>query len=220
MEKPILIIMAAGLGSRFGGLKQIAPVDPFGHILMDYSIFDARRAGFERVIFVINPDLESEFRQAVGERISKYMDVGYAYQRITDLPTGFSVPEGRTKPWGTAHAVRAAKDMVSGPFAVINADDYYGESAYKLIYDFLSTQQDDACHAMVGYNIENTLTENGYVSRGICQMDSNGFLQKIIERTHVEIRPGGAAFTENGTDFTFIPERTTVSPSFMLSFPS
>ena len=211
MQKPTLIIMAAGLGSRYGGLKQISPVDAEGHIIMDFSVFDARRAGFEDVVFVIKPELEENFRAAIGDRVSRFVNAHYAYQTLDRLPEGFSVPEGRVKPWGTAHAAMCAAEYVDGPFAVINADDFYGAGAFRAVYDFLCAGNDENEHAMVAYRIENTLTENGSVARGICREDSNGCLAEIVERTHVEPREGGAAFTEDGEHFTFVPAGTPVS---------
>ena len=211
MKKPILIIMAAGLGSRYGGLKQITPVDDVGHILIDFSLYDAVRAGFERVVFVITPQLENDFREVIGNYIEPYMQVTYAYQTLDALPAGYYVSEGRVKPWGTAHAVLSAKDLVDANFAVINADDFYGANAFRAIYDFLLNGADDDHHAMVGYALGNTLTEHGYVARGICELDDNHNLREIVERTHIEARPGGAAYTEDGVDYTFVPSDTVVS---------
>ena len=160
MNKPVLVIMAAGMGSRYGGLKQIDPVDEDGHIIMDFSMFDARRAGFEKVIFIIKKENEADFREAVGDRMSKYMEVSYAFQELSNIPEGYAVPEGRIKPWGTAHAVLSCIDQIDGPFAVINADDYYGQEAFRLIYDYLSSHQDDDKYryTMVGYHLGNTVT--------------------------------------------------------------
>ena len=210
-QKPTLVIMAAGLGSRYGGLKQIDPVDPEGQLIIDLSIFDAVRAGFEKVVCIIKPEIEADFREAIGDRISRHVDLQYAYQTLDSLPDGFSVPAGRTKPWGTAHAVLCAAGKISGPFAAINADDYYGRSAFQAIYNFLVTPMDEGRHAMVGYRVENTLTEFGHVARGICSVNEAGELTSVVERTHIEPREGGAAFTENGTDYTFIPAGTIVS---------
>ena len=200
MKKPVLVIMAAGMGSRYGGLKQIDPVDAKGRIIMDFSIFDAKRAGFEKVIFIIKKEQEDLFREAVGDRVSEYMEVSYAYQEINNIPAGFQVPEGRVKPWGTAHAVYSCKDMIDGPFAVINADDYYGREAFQLIYDYLNSHEDDDKfrYTMVGYKLCNTVTENGYVSRG--------------ERTRIEHHENGIAFTEDdGATWTHLDDDTTVS---------
>lgn len=199
MKKPVLVIMAAGMGSRYGGLKQIDPVDNEGHIIMDFSIYDAKRAGFEKVVFIIKKAIEKEFKAGIGDRISQYMDVEYVYQELDTLPEGFEVPEGRVKPFGTGHAILSCKDVVDGPFAVINADDYYGVHAFQEIYNYLTENEDDEKYhyAMVGYILSNTLTENGYVSRGICEMDKDAFLTGITERTHIEQRDTGVQFTED-----------------------
>ena len=199
MKKPVLVIMAAGMGSRYGGLKQIDPVDNEGHIIMDFSIYDAKRAGFEKVVFIIKKAIEKEFKAGIGDRISQYMDVEYVYQELDTLPEGFEVPEGRVKPFGTGHAILSCKDVVDGPFAVINADDYYGVHAFQEIYNYLTENEDDEKYhyAMVGYILSNTLTENGYVSRGICEMDKDAFLTGITERTHIEQRDMVVQFTED-----------------------
>lgn len=199
MKKPVLVIMAAGMGSRYGGLKQIDPVDNEGHIIMDFSIYDAKRAGFEKVVFIIKKAIEKEFKAGIGDRISQYMDVEYVYQELDTLPEGFEVPEGRVKPFGTGHAILSCKDVVDGPFAVINADDYYGVHAFQEIYNYLTENEDDEKYhyAMVGYILSNTLTQNGYVSRGICEMDKDAFLTGITERTHIEQRDMGVQFTED-----------------------
>ena len=200
MNKPVLVIMAAGMGSRYGGLKQIDPVDEQGHIIMDFSIFDAKRAGFEKVVFIIKKENEADFREAIGNRVEKVMNVEYVFQDIHNIPEGFEVPEGRVKPWGTAHAVLSAIDVIDGPFAVINADDYYGKDAFQKIYDYLSTHEDDDKYryTMVGYRLGNTLTENGYVSRGVCCTNEAGELVSVTERTHIEKTETGAAYTEDG----------------------
>ena len=211
MNKPTLVVMAAGLGSRFGGCKQMTPVDPMGHVIIDYSIYDALRAGFGKIVCVIKPEMEADFRAAIGDRIARRADVAYAYQTIDRLPEGFQVPEGRVKPWGTAHAVLCAADQIEGDFAAINADDYYGPSAFRAACDFLTAPRPENTHAMVGYRIENTLTENGYVSRGVCEVDGDGLLRRITERVHIEPRSGGAAYIEEGEDEVFIPSGTPVS---------
>lgn len=214
MQKPALVIMAAGMGSRYGGLKQIDPIDQDGHIIMDFSIYDAKRAGFEKVVFIIKKAIEKEFKESVGDRVSRYMDVSYVYQELDALPEGFEVPEGRVKPFGTGHAVLRCKEVVDGPFAVINADDYYGVHAFQTMYDYLSTHVDDNKYryAMVGYILENTLTENGYVSRGICETDADGFLREITERTHIEKREEGVMFTEDeGESWTPISGQSITS---------
>ncbi len=213
MKKPVLIIMAAGMGSRYGGLKQIDPIDAQGHIIMDFSIYDAKKAGFEEVVFIIKKENEKDFKEVIGERVSQFMKVHYVFQDINNLPEGFAVPEGRVKPWGTGHAVLSAIGVVDAPFAVINADDYYGADAFKKIYDFLTTHEDDDKYhyTMVGYVLENTLTENGHVARGVCVTDEEGYLLGINERTHIEKRPEGAAYTEDGKTWIVIPEGSTVS---------
>ena len=216
MKKPQLVIMAAGLGSRFGGLKQMAPVDPQNHWIIDYSIFDAVRAGFGDIILIVKPENEQLFRDTLGKRIGSAANIIYVHQRPEILPAGFSVPEGRVKPWGTAHAVLCAKDVIDAPFSVINADDFYGKDSFKIIHDYLVSDHPADEYAMVGYQVENTLTENGHVARGVCAMDESGqFLTGIVERTHIEPRDGGAAFTEDdGKTFTFLPNGTTVSMNF------
>ena len=210
MKKPTLVIMAAGMGSRFGGCKQITPVDAQGHVIMDYSIFDAVRAGFGKVVCVIKPEMEADFREVVGNRIAGKVDLCYAYQTIDRLPEGFAVPEGRVKPWGTAHAVLCAADKIEGDFAAINADDFYGASAFRAAHDFLAAPHPENMHAMVGFRIENTLTENGSVSRGVCLTDENGWLCEVNERTQIVPRAGGAAYLEGGEEH-FIPAGTLVS---------
>lgn len=214
MNKPVLVIMAAGMGSRYGGLKQIDPVDNEGHIIMDFSMFDAKRAGFEKVIFIIKKENEADFKEAVGDRMAKIMDVSYAFQELSDIPEGFEVPEGRVKPWGTAHAVLSCFDQIDGPFAVINADDYYGREAFQLIYDYLASNGDDDKYryTMVGYQLGNTVTDNGHVARGICDMNELGELVAINERTRIEKKEDGIAFTEDdGATWTYVPADTTVS---------
>lgn len=214
MKKPVLVIMAAGMGSRYGGLKQIDPVDDQGHIIMDFSIFDAKRAGFEKVVFIIKRENEADFKEAIGDRLSKVMEVEYVYQELNNIPEGFEVPAERVKPWGTGHAVLSCIDKVDGPFAVINADDYYGRDAFQVIYDYLSTHEDDDKYryTMVGYELGNTVTDNGHVARGICTMDENGELVGIQERTKIEKRDGGIAFTEDdGATWTSVPADTIVS---------
>ncbi len=214
MQKPVLVIMAAGMGSRYGGLKQIDPIDDQGHIIMDFSIFDAKRAGFEKVVFIIKKENEADFREAIGNRIEEVIEVAYAYQDLHNLPEGYEVPEGRVKPWGTAHAVLSAIDVIDGPFAVINADDYYGRDAFHKIYQFLTHSEDDDKYryAMVGYKLENTLTENGHVARGICTIDENNYLVKVEERTRIERKGDGAAFTENdGATWTPVATDSIVS---------
>lgn len=201
MNKPVLVVMAAGMGSRYGGLKQLDPVGNHGQLIIDYSIYDARRAGFETVVFVIKRELEDAFKAAIGDRLSKVIDVRYAYQELSDLPEGYSVPEGRVKPWGTCHAILAARDVVDGSFAVVNADDYYGPEGFREIYDYLAANPDrPGCYefAMVGYRLGNTVTENGSVARGICEEDEHNFLLRVTERTRIEAEGADARFTEDG----------------------
>ena len=212
MKEPVLVIMAAGMGSRYGGLKQIDPVDEHGNLIIDFSIYDALKAGFKKVVFIIKHEIEADFREVIGDRISAYVDTEYVYQEVDALPAGFSVPEGRVKPWGTAHAVLCCKGVVNAPFAVINADDYYGSHAFQMIYDYLCQARDDEKYryAMVGYILENTLTENGHVARGVCTTE-DGFLTDIHERTRIEKRPGGPAYTEDGETWVDIPQGSIVS---------
>lgn len=197
--KPTLIIMAAGMGSRFGGLKQVTPVGPSEEKLMDYSIYDALRAGFGKVVFVIKHAIEQEFKEKIGNAVAVHVPVEYVYQELDALPSGHTIPEGREKPWGTGHAVLCCRDVVKEPFAVINADDYYGRDCFRLMADFLKhTTTDDRMHfAMAGYRLCNTLTENGYVSRGICEVDKENRLITLTERTHIELRDGEPQFTED-----------------------
>lgn len=213
-KKPVLVIMAAGMGSRYGGLKQIDPVDEYGNIIIDFSIFDAKQAGFEKVIFIIKKAIETEFKIHIGNRISRYMDVAYVYQEVDKIPEGFEVPEGRVKPWGTAHAVLCCKDLIDGPFAVINADDYYGKEAFHMIYDQLASVEDDDRYqyTMVGYQLYNTLTENGHVARGVCSVDGENHLADIHERTRIEKHGSLAEYTEDdGATWGGLPESTIVS---------
>ena len=200
MNKPTLVIMAAGMGSRYGGLKQIDPVDEQGDIIMDFSIYDAIQAGFEKVVFIIKKENEADFKEAIGNRLSNRIKVAYVYQDINNVPERFVVPQKRVKPWGTGHAVLCASEAVDGPFVAINADDYYGREAFELIYQYLTTHQDSDKYryAMVGYRLDNTLTDNGYVARGVCQTDNDGYLISVTERTHIEKRDGKAEYTEDG----------------------
>lgn len=214
MKKPVLVIMAAGMGSRYGGMKQIDPVDEYGHIIVDFSIYDAYLAGFEEVIFVIKRENAEDFHNVIGNRIEKIMKVRYAFQELENLPEGFEVPAGRVKPWGTAHAILSCKDMIDGPFAVINADDYYGREAFKQIYDYLSVHEDNEKYqyAMVGYQLKNTLTENGSVARGVCEIDGAGKLVSVIEHTTIVKRGENAAYTEDdGKSYTELAGDTIVS---------
>lgn len=235
MTKPVLVIMAAGMGSRYGGLKQIDPIDDQGHIIIDYSIYDAKKAGFDQVIFVIRKEHEQIFREAIGDRISRTMKVHYAFQSLDDLPQGYEVPEGRKKPWGTGHAVLAARKYIHGPFAVINSDDYYGSEAFGLIYDALAREEHESTaeskagmagsagteetYTMVGYLMKNTLTDNGYVSRGVCKLREDSTLETITERTRIIRRGSDAAFSEDeGKTWTDISGDSVVSMN-MWGFP-
>ena len=212
MQKPTLVVMAAGMGSRFGGLKQLTPVDAQGHPIIDFSMYDARRAGFERVAFIIKREIEQQFRETVGGRMERQFDVSYVFQEKDVLPPGYSVPEGRVKPWGTGHAVACCRGTVDGPFAVINADDFYGAGAYRAIYDFLAADRPATEHAMVGYRLRNTVTENGAVARGICTVE-NGMLSDVTERTKIEKRGSAAAYIEDGVEYPLTGDET-VSMNF------
>ena len=214
MKEPALVIMAAGMGSRYGGLKQIDPVDSWGNIINDYSIYDAIEAGFKKIIFIIKKENEAVFREGIGRRAAAHAEVVYVYQELTNLPEGFEVPEERVKPFGTAHAVLCCRDVLDGPFAVINSDDYYGKSAFRQIYSYLSSTEDDEKYhyVMVGYRLGNTLTENGHVSRGCCVMDENSNLSSVTERTMIVKRGEGAAYSEDqGKTWTDISPETVVS---------
>lgn len=210
MQEPTLVILAAGMGSRFGGLKQITPVDGHGHVIIDFSLYDAYRAGFRKVAFIIKHEIEDDFKGFIGRRMEKYFDVKYIYQQLDRLPAGYGVPEGRVKPWGTGHAVLCAASAVDGPFAVINSDDFYGRSAYTALYDYLVSDKPENEHAMVAYLLKNTVTENGYVARGICRVE-DGYLTDVVERTHIEKRGADAAYTEDGESFVMLPGSTQVS---------
>ena len=213
MNKPVLVIMAAGMGSRYGGLKQLDPVGNHGQLIIDYSIYDARRAGFETVVFVIKPEIEEDFKRCIGDRVSKSMDVRYAYQLKEDLPEGYCVPEERRKPWGTAHAALAARNVVDGPFAVINADDYYGPEAFREIYGYLSAHADGDVYeyVMVGYLLKNTVTENGTVARGVCEETADHFLTQVTERTKIEKGEPPRYTEDDGKTWTELPGDTIVS---------
>ena len=223
-KKPVLVVMAAGMGSRYGGLKQIDPVGSQGEAILDFSLFDAHEAGFETAVIIIKEAIREDFMATVGKRLEKCpMEIRYAYQELDKLPAGYSVPANRTKPWGTCHAVLCAKDVIDGaPFAVINADDYYGKSAYKVIYDALCAAEDgekfDYC--MVGYLLGNTVTDNGSVARGICQANAEGYLTQVVERTRIEKYAGGIHFTEDGENWTDVTADTIVSMNMWGFTPS
>jgi hypothetical protein len=214
--KPILVIMAAGMGSRYGGLKQMDPVGPNGELILDYSLFDARRAGFERAVVVIKQENEQDFRAVLGDRVQ--MPLQFAYQALTDLPAGFAVPQGRVKPWGTGHAVLSARRLIDAPFCVINADDYYGAEAFRLAYDHLTKLRDDSDYFMVGYRLRNTLSETGYVARGVCDVAADGTLTDICERTHIISTVDGPLMSEDLTTFHRLDPETIVSMN-MWAFP-
>ena len=222
-KKPVLVVMAAGMGSRYGGLKQIDPVGSQGEAILDYSLFDAHLAGFETAVIIIKQAIREEFMQTVGQRLEKCpREIRYAYQELDQLPAGYTAPAERTKPWGTCHAVLCAKDAIDGaPFAVVNADDYYGRSAFQVIYDYLlqaaDGQQHDYC--MVGYELGKTVTEHGSVARGVCVAE-NGQLTAITERTRIEKRENGIAFTEDGENWVVLPPDTPVSMNLWGFTPS
>lgn len=215
MQEPVLVIMAAGMGSRYGGLKQMDPVDSHGNLIIDFSIYDAIKAGFKKVIFIIKLEIEEDFKEVIGNRIAKHIEVEYVYQGLDNLPKGFAVPEGRVKPWGTGHAILSCINNINDPFAVINADDYYGSRAFSMVYDWLKNAKDDEQYRymMVGYILANTLTENGHVARGICQVTPDGsLLEKIDERTHIVKRGEGASYTEDDGKYWFdVSANSTVS---------
>ncbi len=213
-NKTTLVIMAAGMGSRYGGLKQIDPVGPNGEIIMEYSIYDAIKAGFSKIVFIIKEEIEDTFRDVIGRKIEGLIDVEYVYQKLDTMPQGFSVPDGRIKPWGTGHAVLCARNAVKTPFAVINADDFYGANTYKLLNDFLSSNSDSEDkykYCMVGFIIENTLTENGHVARGVCNVDEAGNLKSIHERTKIMKFADETKYTEDEQNWITIPKRSIVS---------
>jgi len=217
MKEPTLVIMAAGMGSRYGGLKQIDPVTDQGEIIMDFSLYDAMMAGFEKAVFVIKEEMEKDFRKLMDDRVGRHMDVKYAFQKLDDIPEGFSIPEDRVKPWGTGHAILSCRDLLDGPFAVINADDYYGPDAFHTIYDFLADERDESKRefCMVGYKLKNTLTENGHVARGVCDVSKDGYLRRIIERTKIMRVDGNTCFSkDDGETWIPIPEDSPVSMNF------
>lgn len=216
-KEPTLIIMAAGMGSRYGGLKQVEKMTDTGEIILDFSLYDAMMAGFKRVVFVIREEHRDIFRELVDERAGRFMEVEYAYQKLDDIPEGFEIPEGREKPWGTGHAIYACRDLIDGPFAVINADDYYGPGGFVSLYDFLTTHEDGEKGAwcMAGYMLANTITENGHVTRGVCEVSEEGHLTSIVERMKIMRRPEGIAYSDDdGETWTVLPEDTKVSMNF------
>ena len=222
MQKTALVIMAAGIGSRFGeGIKQLAPVGPCGEIIMDYSIHDALEAGFNKVVFIIRKDLEEEFRRVIGERIEKITEVEYVFQELDDLPEGFTKPADRTKPWGTGQAVLAAKKVLDEPFIVINADDYYGKEAFSKLHEFLlsgNTDADKINLAMAGFSLKNTLSENGAVTRGVCVADEAGFLKEVVETTGIQCVDGKIQ-CDNAKVSKWITPDTMVSMNMWAGYP-
>ena len=223
--KPTLVILAAGMGSRYGGLKQIDPIDDQGHKIIDFSIYDAKRAGFKKVVFIIKREHEADFRSCVGDAVSKHMEVEYVFQDLAMVPKGFQIPEGRIKPWGTTHALLCCKEAVKEPFAIINADDYYGRNAYRTLADFLQKQENRSknqlpVYGMVGYQLKNTLTDKGSVARGLCMMDREGNLTEIVERTRIVKTGDSAAFTEDdGNTYTEVSMDTLVSMNMWAFYP-
>ena len=209
-QAPKLVIMAAGMGSRFGGHKQMEPVDKEGHSIIDFSMYDARRAGFRDLVFIIKREHDALFRERIGNRMERFFNVEYVYQELTDIPAGCTVPDGRVKPWGTGQAIACCRNVLHGPFAVINSDDFYGRTAFSEIYEFLRTNDDEHCYAMVGYRVRNTVTEFGSVARGVCEVQ-NGMLMGITERTKIYQRGDHAAYTEDGEHFVDLPGDTIVS---------
>ncbi|MBQ3521189.1 MAG: nucleotidyltransferase [Firmicutes bacterium] len=216
-NQPTLVIMAAGMGSRYGGSKQVDKMTDAGEIILDFSLYDAMLAGFNKVVFIIREEHRDVFRELVDERAGRFLDVEYAYQKLEDIPEGYEIPEGREKPWGTSHAVMAARHLIDGPFVVINADDYYGPGAFSSLYEYLLKNEDGDKYefCMAGYKLENTVTENGHVARGVCELDEDGYLVGVTERTKIEMKEEGIAFTEDdGESWTVLPEGTVVSMNF------
>ena len=219
---PILVIMAAGMGSRYGGLKQMDPLGPDGSVILHYSIYDAIRAGFRRVVFLIKHEIEADFRAMVGDRVSSRIETAYAYQQLDNLPAPFTVPAGRVKPRGTGHAVLCCRELIDAPFAVINADDYYGTHAFREAYDALNGARDSELleYMMVGYRLSNTTTASGYVARGVCEVSDDGFLRGITERTHIVESSDGPLFTEDGEHYQRLPADSLVSMNMWGFTPS
>jgi UTP-glucose-1-phosphate uridylyltransferase len=214
MIKPTLVVMAAGMGSRYGGLKQIDPVGPNGEIIIEYSIYDAVKAGFGKVVFIIKEEMLEQFKDSIGRKIEGVVETVYVFQKLDMVPEGYNVPTERAKPWGTAHAILCSKNNVNTPFLVINADDFYGATTYKLIHDYLVNLKDNKelyQYSMIGFKLENTLTENGHVARGICQVDNSGYLTEIKERTEIKKFNDGAKYHEDEETWVQIPTGSTVS---------
>lgn len=208
--KPILLIMAAGVGSRYGGLKQIDKIGPNGEVLLELSVHDAIKAGFEKIVFILREEIEEEFKSLIGNKLEKYAEIKYAIQKINNLPDGYTVPTDRTKPWGTGQAILCAKDVVDAPFVAINSDDFYGQEAFKKIYKFLTTNTDENMYGMIGYKLCNTLSENGHVARGICKV-KDGYLEEVIERTKIIKKGESAFYTEDDVNWSELEYDSTVS---------
>lgn len=223
MSQPTLVVMAAGIGSRYGGLKQVDPIGPNGEIVIDYSIFDALRAGFKKVVFIIRKDIEEIFREKIGRKVERQVETAYVFQDLYDVPDGFRVPDERKKPWGTGHAVLAARNVVHEPFAAINADDFYGAGAFQALADFLRQARDSEGlydYAMIGYILSNTLSDYGSVARGICRVTPEGRLIEVQERTRIEKEGSIIHYTENGTDWINLPCDSLVSMNMWGFTPS
>ena len=225
MKKPVLVVMAAGMGSRYGGLKQIDPVGSHGEAILDFSLYDAYAAGFETAVIIIKKSIEEDFMKTVGKRLKKSpLEIRYAFQELDNIPAGYAIPKGRSKPWGTSHAVFCAREAIDGaPFAVINADDHYGKSGFKVIYDYLCTARDGAQYdyCMVGYQLGNPVTEHGTVARGVCCVNEEGYLTSVVERTKIAKDEHGIAFTEdNGATWTPLAAETLVSMNLWGYTPS
>ncbi|MEI6575633.1 MAG: sugar phosphate nucleotidyltransferase [Bacteroidota bacterium] len=220
--KPTLLILAAGIGSRYGSLKQVDPVGPSGETIMDYSVYDAIRAGFGKIVFVIRKDIEKEFRELILPKYEGKINIEFAFQEVESLPAGFTAPAGRSKPWGTGHAVLVAKDVVKEPFAIINADDFYGPEAFSTISEFLQGDPEtlQSHYAMVGYLLKNTLSDHGFVSRGICKTDKNGLLVEVVERTAIRSIGGWPAYSEDEKETIYLPTDAIVSMNFWGFMPS
>ncbi len=215
MKEPILLIMAAGMGSRYGGLKQMDPIGPAGEVILHYSVYDAMRAGFKRVVFLIKHEIEEDFKRMVGEPVARHMEVHYAFQELNKIPAPFTVPDGRVKPWGTSHAVLCAREFLDAPFIAVNADDYYGADAFRTAYAYLKDMDNDKPEwMMVGYKLANTTTANGYVSRGVCKVSAEGMLTGVDERLHIVESSDGPLFTEDGVHYTLLGREDTVSMNF------
>lgn len=208
--KPVLLVMAAGLGSRYGGLKQLDKIGPNGEIILELSSYDAIKAGFEKIVFILRKEIVEEFKELIGNKLSKFAEIEYVIQDMNNIPEGFEIPEGRIKPWGTGHAILCAKDVIKSPFLVINADDYYGQESFKLMYEYLNNNTEENHHAMVGYELKNTLSENGHVARGICTVE-NGELKEVVERTRIIKKGEAAYYTENEQEWIAVDYNSIVS---------